>query len=135
MNEEINCLLQLVENQTRRDDARRLLALIEEASGYPPHIEGNMIGYGRYHYKYASGREGDWFVTGFSPRKQNLTIYIMPGFSEYGELLAVLGKHKTAKSCLYINKLADVDLSVLRTLISQSVRQMQQKYHCSGHKA
>ncbi|TFG06446.1 DUF1801 domain-containing protein, partial [Candidatus Thorarchaeota archaeon] len=78
--------------------------------------------FGSYHYKYASGREGDWMKTGFSPRKQNLTVYIMSGFEEYKDLLAKLGKYKIGKSCLYINKLADVDKSVLKQIIRNSIK-------------
>ena len=84
----------------------------------------SIIGFGSYRYKYASGREGEWMLTGFSPRKQNLTLYIMPGFDNYDSLLAKLGKYKTGKSCLYINKLEDVDLSVLEKLVKQSVDHM-----------
>ena len=80
----------------------------------------SIVGFGNYHYKYKSGREGDWFLTGFSPRKQNLTLYIMAGFSGYDNLLKDLGKYKTGKSCLYINKLEDVNLDVLRELVKQS---------------
>ncbi len=81
----------------------------------------SMVGFGTYHYKYESGREGDWFVAGFSPGKQNLTLYIMAGFSRYDQLLSKLGKFKTGKSCLYLNKIADVDLPTLKELIKQSV--------------
>ena len=81
----------------------------------------SIVGFGSYRYKYASGREGEWFLTGFSPRKRNLTLYIMAGFENYDSLLADLGKHKTGKSCLYINKLEDVDIPTLRKLIRQSV--------------
>ena len=84
----------------------------------------SIVGFGSYHYKYKSGREGDWPMTGFSPRKRNLTLYIMPGFSEYDDLLTNLGKYKTGKSCLYINKIEDVDLDVLRELVQQSVEHM-----------
>jgi hypothetical protein len=84
----------------------------------------SIVGFGSYHYKYESGREGDWFVTGFSPRKQNLTLYIMPGFESYGGLLGKLGKHKTGKSCLYVNTLEDVHLPTLKALIRQSVKHM-----------
>jgi len=84
----------------------------------------SIVGFGSYHYKYKSGREGDWPMTGFSPRKRNLTLYIMPGFSEYDDLLTNLGKYKTGKSCLYINKIEDVDLDVLRELVLQSVEHM-----------
>ncbi len=95
---------------------------MREITGDEPAMWGpSMVGFGRYHYKYASGREGDWFVAGFSPRKQNLTLYIMSGFSGYDELMARLGKHTTGKSCLYIKRLEDVDLAVLEELIRRSV--------------
>lgn len=84
----------------------------------------SMIGFGSYHYKYASGREGEWFLVGFAPRKQNLTLYIMAGFEQYDALMARLGKHSTGKSCLYIKRLADIDQAVLRELVSQSVAHM-----------
>lgn len=89
----------------------------------------SIVGFGEYHYKYKSGREGDWFITGFSPRKQNLTIYIMPGFSEYADLLKKLGKHKHSVSCLYLNKLADIDFQVLEKLIAKSVVDMASLYN------
>jgi hypothetical protein len=85
------------------------------------------VGFGSYHYKYESGREGDWFLTGFSPRKTNLSIYIMAGFKEYDELLKKLGKYKTGVSCLYVNKLEDVDMKVLKELITKSVQKMKSK--------
>ncbi len=88
----------------------------------------SIVGFGNYHYKYASGREGDWFLTGFAPRKQAPTVYIMPGFTAFDGLMAKLGKHKTAKSCLYIKKLEDVDLKVLEKLIAQSVAWMRERY-------
>jgi hypothetical protein len=87
----------------------------------------SIIGFGSYHYKYASGREGDFFLTGFSPRKQSLTLYIISGFKRYDELMKKLGKHKTGSSCLYINKLEDVDMKVLKTLITESVKYMKKK--------
>jgi len=87
----------------------------------------SIVGFGSYHYKYASGREGDWPLVGFSPRKQNLTLYIMSGFEKYEELLEKLGKFKTGKSCLYINKLKDVDIHTLRELILESVKCMRKE--------
>ena len=84
----------------------------------------NIIGYGTYRYKYASGREGEWFLTGFSPRKQNLTLYIMSGFDQYDSLLANLGKHSTGKSCLYVKKLEDIDLTTLKEMVKLSVDHM-----------
>jgi hypothetical protein len=88
----------------------------------------SIVGFGSYHYRYASGQEGDWPIAGFSPRKQNLSVYIMPGFEKYGDLLSRLGKHKTGKSCLYINKLADVDMDVLEALVSEAVKAMKRRY-------
>ena len=86
----------------------------------------SIVGFGEYHYKYASGREGDWFLTGFSPRKQNLTLYIMSGFDQYNELLKKLGKFSTGKSCLYIKKLENIDKKILKELIIKSVQHMSQ---------
>ena len=126
---DVNEFLDAVENPRRREDARRVLELMRKVTGEPPKMWGSsIVGFGSYHYKYASGREGDWMITGFSPRKQNLTIYIMPGFSEFSELLARLGKHKTSKSCLYLNKLDDVDLEVLAELVRESVMEMRHRY-------
>ena len=114
-----------IENERKQEDARTIVKLMEEITGAEPAMWGeSIIGFGSYHYTYASGREGDWFLTGFSPRKQNLTLYIMAGFDEYEPLLARLGKHKTGKSCLYVNKLDDIDLDVLRTLVRRSVEHM-----------
>lgn len=88
----------------------------------------SIVGYGTYHYKYDSGREGDFMVTGYSPRKQALTVYIMPGFSKFAPLMQKLGKYKTGKSCLYIKRLSDVDEAVLEKLIDSSVREMRKSY-------
>lgn len=88
----------------------------------------SIVGYGSYHYKYASGREGDFMVTGFSPRKQALTVYIMPGFSSFKKLMEKLGKYRTGKSCLYIKHLSDIDEKVLEKLIDESVRHMRKRY-------
>lgn len=126
----VTAFLDSVENETRREDARAVCALMKQITGEVPTMFGtSMIGFGSYHYKYASGREGDWFLTGLSPRKQNLAIYIMPGFSQYDDLMARLGKHKTGKSCLYLNRLADVDIAVLSELIKASVVYMRKKYN------
>ncbi len=116
-----------VEDATRQQDCLAVRALMEEITGAPAKMWGpSIVGFGDYHYKYESGREGDWFLAGFSPRKANLTLYIMAGFSRYEELLAKLGKYKTGKSCLYVKKLADVNLEVLRELIRASVEHMAQ---------
>ena len=112
-------------DEKRREDCFALVELMEAATGAPAKMWGtSIVGFGSYHYKYASGREGDWMITGFSPRKQNLTLYIMSGFEEYDSLLAKLGKHSTGKSCLYIKRLADVDTDVLRQLVEASVAHM-----------
>ena len=125
----VNAFLDSVEHETRREDARVVCALMEKITGEAPTMFGtSMIGFGSYHYKYASGREGDWFLTGLSPRKQNLVVYIMPGFLQYDDLMARLGKHKTGKSCLYLSHLADIDLGVLSDLIRLSVNRMREKY-------
>lgn len=114
-----------VEDDRKRQDSLAILELMKEITGEEPAMWGtSIVGFGAYHYTYASGRQGDWPLVGFSPRKRNLTLYIMAGFDEYDALLAKLGKYTTGKSCLYINKLADVDLSVLRELIQRSVAHM-----------
>jgi hypothetical protein len=114
--------LNSVSNDKRREDSFKVLALMQEVTGEDPIMWGSsIIGFGCYQYKYASGRDGEWFVTGFAPRKQALTLYIMSGFSEYDELLNKLGKHTIGKACLYIKKLEDIDMDVLRELIEKSV--------------
>ena len=116
-----------VPDEKKRQDSFAILELMTEVTGSEPRMWGeSIVGFGSYHYRYASGREGDWFVTGFSPRKQNLTLYIMAGFDNYDQLLQNLGKHKTGKSCLYIKRLEDVDLDTLRELVSQSVQHMKE---------
>ncbi|KCZ59875.1 DUF1801 domain-containing protein [Hyphomonas atlantica] len=118
-----------VEHDRRREDAEVLLKWFEDVTGYAPKMWGpSLIGYGRYHYKYDSGREGDMLVTGFSPRKANLVMYIMPGYRDMSEKLARLGKHKLGKSCLYINKLADIDMDVLREIVEDGVAYMKANY-------
>lgn len=113
--------LKSVENEKRREDSFMVLDLMKEVTGEEPTMWGtSIVGFGSYHYKGASGREGDWMKVGFSPRKQSMTLYIMDGFGSYDSLLKDLGKYKTGKSCLYINKMEDVDQSVLRDLIKQS---------------
>ena len=125
----VDAYLDAVEHPRRRADARTLLALMQRVTGEPPTLWGtSIVGFGSYHYTYASGREGDWPVVGFAPRKQNLALYIMPGFSQYGALLQRLGKHRTGKSCLYLNKLEDVDMAVLEELVRKSVAEMKRRY-------
>lgn len=121
----VETFLNTIPNDRKREDSFAILALMQEVTGEAPQMWGDsIVGFGTYHFKYESGREGDWFVAGFSPRKQNLTLYIMAGFDNYDDLLGKLGKYKTGKSCLYINKLADVDTAVLQELVKQSVVHM-----------
>ena len=118
-----------VEDARRRSDARAVAAMMRRATGKRAKMWGqSIVGFGSYRYRYASGREGESMLTGFSPRKQALVIYIMPGFSSFDKLMAKLGKYKTGKSCLYIKRLSDVDEQVLQRLITESVRVMRSKY-------
>jgi Domain of unknown function (DU1801) len=113
---------------TRHDDCRAIAAMMQKATGEPPVMWGSsIVGFGRYHYKYDSGREGESVLVGFSPRKNDLTIYIIPGFDRYETLLAKLGKHKTGKSCLYVKRLADIDTKVLKAIIEDSVKSLASK--------
>ena len=118
-----------VEPERRREEGFEMLAFFDRVTGLQARMWGaSIIGYGRYHYKYASGREGDFFITGFSPRKTSLTLYIMPGYRAISEKLSRLGKHKTGKSCLYINKLADIDIEVLEEIVRDGIDYMQANY-------
>lgn len=130
---DVMAFLATVEDQQKKKDCMEILDLMGEITGEMPVMwGGSIVGFGSYHYKYESGREGDMLMTGFSPRKQNLTLYIMPGFDRYTELMEKLGKHKTGKSCLYIKKLDEVDRGVLRDLVKESIAYMKNKYHQGG---
>ena len=123
--------IQAVADESRRSDCMTLLKLFKKITKTEPALWGNgVVGFGSFHYKSErSKQEGDWFMTGFSPRKQNLTIYVIPGFGGYAELMKKLGKFKTSSgSCLNINKLADVNIEVLKELISHSFKDMKEKY-------
>ena len=121
-----------IDDPVMRRSCRDLNALMKKITGKRPRMWGaSMVGFGNYHYQYASGREGDWFVTGFSPRKKDLTVYIMPGFDSYLPLMKRLGKYKTGKSCLYMRKPEDIDWKVLEKLISESVSDMAKVYTCT----
>ena len=121
--------LAAVPDERRRADAREVMEMMREATGEEPRMwGGSIIGFGEYHYRYETGREGDWFLTGLSPRKSALTVYIMAGFDRYDELMARLGKHTTGRSCLYIKRLSDVDMDVLRELVERSVAHMRATY-------
>lgn len=130
MKTDVTSYIESVDNASRRDDCKALLKIFAEESGYQPVLHDRMIGFGMYHYRYDSGREGDFIVTGFAPRAQNITVYILAGFEEFQNELDKLGKHKTAKSCLYIKRLSDIDEKVLRRIIKKSVQIMQKRYPC-----
>lgn len=117
--------LNTVSDEQIRADCFEVVKIMKQVTKAEPKMWGaSIVGFGSYHYKSASGREGDWMLVGFSPRKQNLTLYIMAGFDRYDELMKKLGKFSTGKSCLYIKKLADVDKKVLKELVSESVQYM-----------
>lgn len=114
-----------IEHPTRQADAKVLVELMSRVTGCEPKMWGpSIVGFGRYHYRYDSGREGEFMLAGFSPRKANLVVYTMPGYDEMGGQFDELGKHRRGKSCLYINKLADVDVSVLEQIIARGVATM-----------
>jgi hypothetical protein len=118
-----------IEDPVKRKDCKTLEKLMAQITGCKAEMWGtSMVGFGSYHYTYASGREGDWFLCGFAPRKQALTVYIMDGFKGYPALMKKLGRHKTGKSCLYLSQLEDVDQAVLAELIKGSVTAMREKY-------
>jgi hypothetical protein len=124
----VSAFLDKVADEGRRADCRAVVDIMQSVTKEEPRMWGSsIVGFGRYHYKGKSGREGEWPVTGFSPHKSDLTLYIMGGFDKFPELMNGLGKYKTAKSCLYIRKLSDVDVKVLRKLVAQSVKLMAPK--------
>ena len=129
-NASVRSFLNGVEHAQRRDDALELLALFERVTGMPARMWGDsIVGFGEYHYQSELSRQqGDWPLTGFSPRKRNLTVYIMPGFSGYGDLMDRLGKHRSSVSCIYFNKLADIDRDVLEQVVRRSVDDMKRLY-------
>ena len=125
-NESVEEFFNSIPDAERREDCFAIAKLMEEITGHKPTMWGpSIVGFGSYHYKYASGREGDWLVTGFSPRKKDLTLYIMMGFEKHQELMKQLGKHSVGKSCLYIKRLSDIHLPTLRKLIKTSIKQLQ----------
>lgn len=126
-NQNVVDFLNNVDHKTRREDSFALLEMMKEITGEDAVMWGtSIVGFGSHHYKYESGREGDMPNIGFSPRKQSMTLYIMPGFDDYEGMLAELGKHKIGRSCLYVNKLADVDDNVLRRLIKHAHTHMKE---------
>jgi hypothetical protein len=131
----VGAFLKAIPDEQRRADCQELARLMKRITRAQPVMWGpSIVGFGRYHYRYESGREGDWFLTGFSPRAQALTVYVMSGFARYPSLMRELGRHKTGSSCLYLRKLADADLTVLEELIAESVKHLRQTYAASGRK-
>ena len=125
----VTAFMKGIEDPQQRRDAKEVAAMMRKATGARARMWGtSIVGFGSYHFRYASGREGDFMITGFSPRKQSLTVYIIPGFKPFATLMRKLGKYKTGKSCLYIKRLQDVDEGVLQQLISDSVIHMRNKY-------
>ena len=130
--ESVNAFLDSVENEQRRKDAYQVLEMMREITGEEPKMWGpSMIGFGTYHYKYATGREGDAFIVGFSPRKAALTLYVLMEFDGYEALMSRLGKYTTSKACLYVKRLSDLDQDVLRELITQTYQHMKAQYPTS----
>jgi len=126
----VNDFLNNVKNEQKRNDTFDLINLMKEITGEEPKMWGaSIVGFGEYHYEYKSGREGDMFLSGFSPRKQNIAIYIMAGVENYETVLKNIGKYKMGKSCFYINKLDDIDLVLLKEMISDSVKKIKNKYN------
>ena len=120
--ESVEEFLDAVDHPQKKADSFELLKIMKEVTQEEPIMWGtSIIGFGSYHYRYASGREGDWPIVGFSPRKRSLTVYLTPGLDEIGDLLGKLGKHRVGKGCLYINKLSDVDTDVLKEIIKKSI--------------
>jgi hypothetical protein len=129
INNEIITFLEKVEDLDKRKDCFKLLRLLEEWTSEKPKLWRNsIVGFGKYHYKYDSGREGDWFLTGFSPRKNNLSIYNTAGFSNYENIMSELGKYKTGASCLYVKRLSDINIDKLKILVEKSVTHMKEQY-------
>lgn len=125
----VHDFIEAVADEKQRADAHTIAAMMERLSGHPPKMWGpSIIGFGSYHYRYDSGREGDMCRIGFSPRKGQTVLYLVDGFEGHAELMTKLGKHKTGKSCLYVKRLSDVDESVLEQLCTKSLDWMAQKY-------
>lgn len=128
----VSAFINSIEDAQKKADAKKLLALFKKATGKTPKMWGSsIIGFGSYHYVYPSGQEGNWMATGFSPRKQALTLYIMPGYANYQDLLKKLGPHKLGKSCLYIKRFEDINVHVLEKLIKAGLTDLKKQYPVS----
>jgi len=127
--ESVQSFLQGVEDQRKREDSFELVRLMEEATGEPAKMWGSaIVGFGSYHYKYESGREGDNMLIGFSPRKDTFALYGLNVFEGYDEMLGELGKHKTGKGCLYVRSLKDVDVAVLKDIMARATKQQRENH-------
>jgi Domain of unknown function (DU1801) len=127
--ESVDNYIDAIDDELRRDDCRSLVKLMTKVTKEPPTMWGtSIVGFGKYHYNYASGHEGDSCLAGFSSRKGDISIYVMAGFAGQAPLLAKLGKHRVGKACLYVKRLADIDLKVLESLVKGSVAEMRRRY-------
>lgn len=125
----VSDFIQTLDDEQKITDSKQLIHFMKTITGCEPKMWGStIIGFGEYHYKYESGREGDWLKVGFSPRKREFSLYIMSGFSRFEQMLDKLGKHRTGKSCLYVKRLSDIDVDVLKELISESVSYIEKTY-------
>ena len=125
----VDAFLEKIPSEQTRDDCHVLIKIMSKVTGYPPKMWGpGIVGFGKYHYKYESGHEGDSCLTGFSPRKAAISLYVMHPDSGQEELMQKLGKHKAGKGCIYVKKIADIDAKVLERLVASSVKYLQNKY-------
>ena len=125
----VEAFIDQIEPEWKRDDCHELLKMMKKITGEVPVMWGDsIVGFGNYHYKYKTGREGDWFLTGFSPRKQSMTVYVMGGFEKVEDLLPKLGKHKVSVGCLYFKKLSELDIQILEKLIVNNVETLKMQY-------
>ena len=126
---EVSSYIASIENEEQRTDCKQLLELMQEVTGLSPQMWGkDIVGLGQYHYKGKSGREGEWFKTGFAPRKNNLSLYFIGGFDKHDKILDKLGKHKLGKGCLYVKNLESVNKEALKELISANLKEMNNQY-------
>ena len=127
----VTAFIGAVDDAARRRDCREIMRMMRAATGKRPRMWGpSMVGYGSYHYRYASGREGDWFLAGFSPRKRDLTVYVIPDLRSHEDLLERLGPHRRGVCCLYLKRLDDIDRDVLRELLERAVARIRASYPC-----
>jgi hypothetical protein len=126
---DVDAFLDGIEDESKQADSRELVELMTQVTGAPPKLWGpSIVGFGSYHYKYASGHEGDWFLVGFAPRKRELTLYVMAELDRHADLLAKLGKHRHGKSCLHVKGLDAIHRPTLRKLVKQTVAQIRKAY-------